>query len=280
MGTFGTEISGNDEYLDLEIEFFELYNEGLEVSTISNKIIQKHNESLNSDEDSNNFWLALADFQWQCKALDEDVLNKINDVIESESDLKLWEELGSDQEDIEERRIELNKFLAKISTPVKRAKRRVKKKFFDSVFKKGDCLVFELTNGNYGAALVIDDEYQTELGLNTIVVADISKKDIPKINDLKTAKVQYFYSGNSEDAKPFICKFYATHYDMEKSEIEIIKLGNVELKPCEYRVRMGASWTVLRDWNKINDFKESFEIDEMSMFIKESSLWSRLRFWL
>ncbi|MDG1915591.1 MAG: hypothetical protein P8I55_13500 [Crocinitomix sp.] len=55
MGTWGNDISDNDQYSDLKIEFFELYNKAVPVDVISESIIKEHNENFDSDEDSNNF---------------------------------------------------------------------------------------------------------------------------------------------------------------------------------------------------------------------------------
>ena len=259
MGTFGTEIAGNDEYLDLEVEFFKLYNEGLEVSTISNKIIQKHNESLNSDEDSNNFWLALADFQWQCKALEEDVLDKIKDIVNSESDLKLWKELGSEQADIEERRIVLREFLTKISTPVKRAKKRVKKKLFDSVFKKGDLIIYKLNNGNYGGAIVIFDELQTEQGLNWVVLTNLDLNLKPCLKDFLNSKIQYYKDGDY--TYPMIIGLFGyKHNTDEDNNIQIEVIQNVSLK--EDKIEEGVwylgCWNNLRKRTPNSIFSEDY----------------------
>ena len=122
MGTWGNDISDNDQYSDLKIEFFELYNKAVPVDVISESIIKEHNENFDSDEDSNNFQFALADFQWQCKALDDRVLEKIKSVVKSKSYLLLWQELDASQEDLAAREKNLDEFLTKISSSKKNAK--------------------------------------------------------------------------------------------------------------------------------------------------------------
>ena len=70
MGTWGTGISSNDIYEDINYEFFDLYNQGIDVSEITKKLITDHKELIASREDQNNFWLTIAKAQWECKALD------------------------------------------------------------------------------------------------------------------------------------------------------------------------------------------------------------------
>ena len=71
MGAWGTAISSNDTYADIHDEFFELYNDGLEVDEISKQLINKNQETINDPDDCNNFWFALVKAQWECKQLDK-----------------------------------------------------------------------------------------------------------------------------------------------------------------------------------------------------------------
>ena len=56
MGTWGVAISSNDTYADIYSEFFDLYNDGLEVAEISVKLIRENQEIIDDLEESNNFW--------------------------------------------------------------------------------------------------------------------------------------------------------------------------------------------------------------------------------
>lgn len=63
MGAWGTSISSNDTYADIYETFFDRYNEGEEVFEISKKLISHNEEIINDQDDSNNFWFALAKAQ-------------------------------------------------------------------------------------------------------------------------------------------------------------------------------------------------------------------------
>ena len=250
MGTFGTDIDDNDEYLDIKGEFFELYNQGEDVVSITKFIIGKYRESFESNEDSNNFWLAIADLQWQCKALDDKVYSKIQDIVDSKSDLKLWRENDATTEDLEQRERVLKAFLEKISIPKKRARRRIKEKLYDSIFKKGDLLSFKLQNGKFGGALVINDETQTKLGLNKVIVTDI-ESDRPLYNDLFTkAYVRQF----DEDFNflPYIVDFDAfTFSNIIAKDLQLERIGNVNISDfsVDY-LSMINSWSLIRITNR------------------------------
>jgi len=82
MGAWGTAISSNDTYADIYSEFFELYNDGLDVEEISKKLIADNQETIDDTDDSNNFWFALAKAQWECKQLDNDIFARVKNVID------------------------------------------------------------------------------------------------------------------------------------------------------------------------------------------------------
>lgn len=100
MGAWGTGISSNDTFADIYDEFFELYNDGLEVLEISKKLIKNNQEIINEPDDSNNFWFALAKAQWECKQLDNKVLDKAKTIIESGYDIEVWKRLDASEKDL------------------------------------------------------------------------------------------------------------------------------------------------------------------------------------
>jgi hypothetical protein len=252
MGTFGTDISENDIYMDLEIEFFDLYNQGIDIKTITKRIIKAHNESYDSDEYSNDFWFALADFQWQCKSLDDNVFKKVKEIVNSKSDLKLWKELDSNSDDIFEREKKLNEFIEKISVQKKRAKVRVKKKLYNSIFTKGDLIIYKLNNGNYGGSLIIEDEKETEFGLNLVILSDINSKKKPTLKDFRNAKIQYIQEkliGQPIRNYPLSIYLYGKWYleEIDESyEFEVIK--NISISDFNADFKVGYfHWVILKD---------------------------------
>src|SRR6266700_4226275 len=114
MGTWGTGISSNDTYADVYGEFFDLYDDGLSIPKISTKLAAKYFESINDPYDASNFWFALAKAQWECKALDKKLLDKIDEIIESGEDLGAWRRLEASEKDIRKRETVLRAFSEKL----------------------------------------------------------------------------------------------------------------------------------------------------------------------
>lgn len=240
MGTWGTGIKSNDTSADIYDNFFKLYNEEKSVKEITEELIRKNKDLIKDKFDSNNFWFAIALCQWECKQLDNSLYEEIRKIIESKSDLTIWKELDATDSDIKEREIELNKFLIKLQTEKKSAKKIIKPKYYDSIFKKGDCFVFKMIDGNYGGAFVLTDEQNTEIGANFIALTDITKIEKPTLNDFKEANV---YVKREKDINNLLAKFgkvkieikdipqigmvCASDFKKEKIDFEII--GNLKI---------------------------------------------------
>lgn len=199
MGTWGTAIKSNDTFEDIYGEFFDLYNDGLNVADISKKLIADNQETINEPDDANNFWFALAKAQWECKQLDNEVLKKVKTIIQSGSDIESWRRLDATEKDIAKRKVVLDKFLSEILTDRSKAKSRKKKIIREPVYEKGDCLAFKLANGNYGGVVVIEAIHNTEFGHNLIVTTRINQKDLPTKKNFEDAEVLISNFGNWSD---------------------------------------------------------------------------------
>ena len=189
MGAWGTAISSNDTYADIYGDFFNLYNDGLNVAEISEKLISNNQETINDVDDCNNFWFALAKAQWECKLLDKEIFDKVKEIVETGADIEVWKQLDADEKDIKKRKIVLDKFLADIQIERAKAKSRKKKIIRKPIFEKGDCLTFKLKDGNYGGAVVLEAIKNTELGLNLIATTRFNNSYKPTINDLENEEV-------------------------------------------------------------------------------------------
>lgn len=129
MGTWNTKINGNDIFQDVYQNFFDLYNQGQNPADISKQIQDDFAELFNDYDDKNNSLFGLALAQWETKSLDPTVYKQVKEIIETDSDLKVWKELGADNKTLEKRKKELVKFLTQISTEKEKPKRRVRPKF-------------------------------------------------------------------------------------------------------------------------------------------------------
>ncbi len=227
MGTWGTAIPSNDTYADVYGDFFDLYNKGIKVPDISKQIIAKNQEIINDADDSNNFWFALAKAQWECKQLDKDLFNKVKKIIDTGADLVVWRQLNPKEEDIQKRKLALDKFLSHISIEKSKAKPRKKKIIRQPIFEKGDCITFKFDNGNYGGAIVLEAINNTELGLNLIATTRINQQNKPSLEDFQKSNILVKSFGSWNDQAD-IRWCYARFFNKENIELE--KIGKIEVE--------------------------------------------------
>ena len=227
MGAWGTGISSNDTFADIYDEFFELYNEGMEVQEISKRLIETNHEIIEGPDDCNNFWFALAKAQWECKQLDNKVFNKVKDIIESDNDIEVWQRLEASEEDLKKRRTILAKFLTDLQQERPKPKQRKKKIIRQPPFEKGDCLVFKLSNGNYGGAVVLEAVKDSEFGHTLIALTRINKLEKPIKKDFENAEVMFVNFDNWKDETTIRWYLPLRH---KKIEHLIDKIDNLDVE--------------------------------------------------
>ncbi|WP_350290522.1 hypothetical protein [uncultured Croceitalea sp.] len=259
MGTWGTGISSNDIYEDINYEFFELYNQGMEVPAITEKLIKENKELVDSFEDQNNFWITIAKSQWECKALDPRIYNRIKDIVESGKDIELWKELEAPKADLTKRKKVLDNFLEKISTEKKTARKRKVKKLRGAIFQKGDCLVFKLSDGDFCGAFVLESEKESEFGLNLVAVTDIKKSEKPTERDFENARVLFGLEQQiNKEFKPKeqISWYFAQHF--KKAETQFEKVGRLEVDNI---YDSSKDYQGFSNWDNLKLFQESYYSD-------------------
>ncbi len=266
MGAWGAGISSNDTYADAYYRFFELHDEGLSVSDASAKLISENRETIETYEDAPNFWYALAKAQWECKELTQDLRSKVENYVLSGEDIRIWKELDASVSALNARRKALDKFLIKIQSEKRSARKRKKKRFYDSLYQKGDCLVYSMDNGNYGGAFVLTDEQMTIAGLNYIAITTINKAEKPSVEDFKEASVylrfaEKIYLQEGQVKSKWVDQAEISGYSTLTSksiDFDIEVIGNIKMYKEFYPENVSwSNWIWLRTLLLTNDEYES-----------------------
>jgi len=262
MGTWSTAIKGNDAFADVYDEFFDFYNKGELPEAISKKIVESNWEILEIEEEKHNLWFALALAQWETKSLDPRVLFTVEEIITSEADLKIWRELGANEQDIKKRKAVLDKFLEKLKSDRPKAKPRKRIKLKTPIFSAGDCLVFKMENGNYGGAIVLAADTKPETGCNLVATTRLNQKTKPLPADFENAEILVCNWGQWQD-KVDVNWYFPDLYSKKFSDIyELVGKISVDLEyeSSNYDGKgylFKPSWTA--GWNMNNDAKRQFE---------------------
>ncbi len=190
MGSWGTGIKQSDAFADVYDSFFDRYNDGQNPADISKQIAKDFSEILDNDEEKHEFWFALALAQWETKCLDQNVLATVEDIIATNADLNLWQNLGAPDSDLKKRKIALDKFLIQIKSDRPKQKPRKKTKFYPPIYKDGDCVAFKLKNNNYGAAVILNYDSHPKLGHCLLVATTrLNQKEKPTLDQIKNSEI-------------------------------------------------------------------------------------------
>lgn len=142
----------------------------------------------------------------------------------------MWKDLGSEKADLAKRQKVLIKFLEKLNSEKKSPKKRKKKIFRDSIFKKGECLSVLLSNGSFGAAFVLQGEEHTEYGMNLIAICNYNSVEPPTTKFFEKAEVlisKEQASPNRVEEYPLISWYMAPHF--KSNEVSLNVIGTLDV---------------------------------------------------
>ncbi len=231
MGTYGTGILDNDTSGEVYEKFIELLDKKTEIPEILDIINSDFSEYKTGKHSKTDFLFAVGLALWENCSLDQSILNQVKSFINSGTDIKIWRDLDSSEEDIKLRKKKLAKFLKKIEKPRKKPLGRNTKKviYKPPIFKTGDCIVFKVTNENYSGAIVVGEHKIDikEMGSNVIISTDINQKEKPTREDFTTANVLITNFGVLKNWIQ-ISEFSADYFKDFSSELEIV--DNIEIK--------------------------------------------------
>lgn len=243
MGTWGTRLTNDDFTLDIISEFFELFDNGEDSKDIRIKLETSYADSIKDEDEGHLFWLALAKAQWDIGLLDKDILDKVEDIVNSDIDIKKWIEL--DGENPEKRRRLVKEFAKEIKTP--RIKpRKIKRKILrSSPFEIGDVVVFQTSNGEYGSFVVLTAEKDTQFATTAIVFLTIISKEKPEMQSIAKSDILIFFTEVNGYPQHIIEALDISIYSpiKDKKVYEQLKvIGRIKIKKIKHQINTYSSW--------------------------------------
>jgi hypothetical protein len=160
MGTWGFDILDDDTARDVYDDYIKHFNVGRTREEITGKLEAAWRDTIDDEDEGPVYWIALAKAQWDCGLLDDAVLKRVREIVKNGEGLARWEDEGPRV--LAKRKEKLAKFLAALqeaNPKPRKPKKPVKRK---PVFKAGDCLAVRLSDGDWGAALVLAEVQESE----------------------------------------------------------------------------------------------------------------------
>jgi hypothetical protein len=147
MATDGVKIIDGDNAFDLYNVIMDMYDEGVAIPELKERIRSQYDIEGQDAFDEEIYLTVFALAMWEIGELDDELLNRVREIIESERGLKEWAE--EDEYWYAPRKRVLHRFLKKIQTPPARLrKRKPNKPVRKLVFNEGDCLTLTLPDGH------------------------------------------------------------------------------------------------------------------------------------
>ena len=194
MGCWGMGITQSDEFCEVYDQFMKRYNNGDEVSAITEDILIEYNSEFSEDDGvMHDVYFALAKAEWMCCAQSKMIFDKVKNIIESGANICFYRELEASEKDLKVRQKNLEKFWDSLQTPrAKPRQRRIDP--LDRIkelppFKPGECYAYKHEKG-YRVLVILDRIQKSDL-LEQIRVC-VLKDTFPTHQvDVKTEKIAY-----------------------------------------------------------------------------------------
>jgi hypothetical protein len=129
LGSWGHKVSESDSFADVYDQYFDEYNNGATAEAAAAAVRANLGDYFVEYDDQYDAHFALALAQWETQSLEQALLKKVEQYIESGADLKNWEEREADSQTLKKRAAALAAFLKKLRTPRPSKKRRKRPKF-------------------------------------------------------------------------------------------------------------------------------------------------------
>ena len=142
MGCWGYKLYDNDTALDVKEEFVKFLKQGMDCLSATIQLIKSNAGILLDEEECSIFWFALADTQWKYGILLDEVREFAIQHIESEEDLKRWED--APKSEYNKRKEVLYKLKEKLLSPQPPQKKIRIPKLYHCEWKVGDVYAYEL----------------------------------------------------------------------------------------------------------------------------------------
>ena len=125
MGMWGFGLTESDDFCEVYDRFMEQYDEGFDVSDITEVILDEYLADFDSNDGAlHDVYFAIAKAQRQCGGIDPEILKKVTEIIESGSNIEFLRELEADEAGLKQRKRNLKSFLKTLSTPCKTVRKR------------------------------------------------------------------------------------------------------------------------------------------------------------
>ena len=262
MATDGVKIIDGDLASDIHGTFMEMYDAGATISKIKAAVEEPLDEEEGFDYEIYITVYALA--LWQTGNLTPDIIAEVDAAISRGAGIRVWTEECGVKEG-QKRQRELEKLQAKLSLPnPKIRQRRVYNPITKFVFEENAVLVFQLPDGNYCAAILMEVMQHQGRCHYHFIASTYKGLSKPTLDNVKEAEVlgrkvpsgfgQYQIGLDATAIGPKLLRSFSNRFE---------PIGKIELRPeCKHIPLYGGGQSFERFHRYWDDFDNHIRIYE------------------
>lgn len=264
MAIDGVKIIDSDDAHDIYNDIAEHYKDGIDVELIKREWLEEEENFCIDELHTEIYWTALAYALWKIGNLDEDIKEKVLEII-SKGASELWNEI--DEKAGKSRQKVLNKLADQIQSenprPIKKPNLHRRR---EPYFELGDVISVKFGN-EYGICFISDLEVRPRKIEYHIACARTLQNTEPSMDDFLNSDIAY-KKMNTEFVLETDCWF--NHKDLGELLPYLKKIGRVKLKPYSLGVLSPAN-TLEHFYDDITNESElwPFKIIDISEIIEE-----------
>lgn len=256
MGVWGTNLYQDDVACDVRDEYLDWLRVGYSNADATNTIIENNMDFIEDEEDGPIFWFALADTQWRYGRLFDEIKEVALEYINSEVDLKRWED---DPKDYRKRKKVLEDLATKLNSPQPPERKVGKIVVRKAPWNVGDILLYKIKDE------YLEGDYKNNklvgryVLLKVIGIVKTKKNSLPHEYDNEACAVLLYnwdgdYIPSKEEVKkmklfPFVERrnivLSYSRNDLKKLDFKVIGNDN-EFKTCEEYTSALGTWPFIR----------------------------------
>lgn len=255
MGCWGMGITQSDEYCEIYERFMEEYDEGKPISDIKTDILDEYMEVFDENDGVlHDVYFAIGKAEWMCGGISDEMFEIISSIIKLGKNITFYRELEATESDLKLRQRNLEKFLAVLSTPRgKVKKRKVPTEKYVNIekpklpnFQCGDVFAYEV-NGKYRLLCLVNRGKFCHTYASYCYVWQKLYEQIPTIDNLINEYILplgYFTVGTFPNMEKL--NFVGNNPDFKKLDITYPYFAFEQWKP--------ATFAIAKEENLVEDY--------------------------
>lgn len=247
MGSWGEGALENDLSMDAYGDFLDRFDMGADPKKLPQQLAEAYLNCLQEPDSALDFWIGVAQAQWECGALTPSVADEVRRRIEANAGL-----IGFRAESQPLRHAALAAFVERIGMPPAKRRRRKKRIQPPTIFQPGDCLAAATLRGGYAPAIVLKVESGPRETYHFVASLRGVHASPPPLEFYEQRDWLFLTHGNWKNTLN-IGWYASSTYAEDTRELPIVQVGTTLLRPSDPLADIDTPGTSYPPWGWIEN---------------------------